>query len=212
MNLLYGFIGANAAVFAYCKYVEIQAQQGFRKPYVEFFKNFTLNFNGVFDGGRYWTLLTSVFTHMSPMHILGNMVSFYYMGRLVAETPGIGPAKLVTLIIGSGLTGSLGYLFNRQQSMQKHHTNIDNRYGLGFSGAVMGVGAAAACMYPTQQFAIYGIIPVPLWVLMGGYFLYDGFYLSSENTRVGHAGHLGGLVFGIAYYFLSIRGGFRRFR
>jgi membrane associated rhomboid family serine protease len=39
-----------------------------------------------------------------------------------------------------------------------------------------------------------------------GYAAYDGYYLNSENSRIGHAGHLGGLAFGIGYYLLRLRG------
>jgi membrane associated rhomboid family serine protease len=53
---------------------------------------------------------------------------------------------------------------------------------------------------------IYGIIPLPLWATVAGYAVYDGYYLNDNNSRIGHAGHLGGLAFGIAYYLLRLRG------
>jgi membrane associated rhomboid family serine protease len=45
-----------------------------------------------------------------------------------------------------------------------------------------------------------------LWATVAGYAVYDGYYLNDNKSRVGHAGHLGGLAFGIAYYLLRLRG------
>lgn len=70
----------------------------------------------------------------------------------------------------------------------------------------MGLTSVAACLAPHAKFQIYGIIPVPLWGLCAAYGLYDGYYLNDNNSRIGHAGHLGGLAFGLAYYLLVLRG------
>jgi membrane associated rhomboid family serine protease len=207
MYILYGFIGINCGVFAYTSYVKEQARQGNMQPFTKFYRNFTLNLHSVLDEHRYWTLLTNTFTHGGFMHLLGNMFSLFFMGRLVAQTPGIGPLAFVTLAIGSGLAGSAGYLYQRWLKTQGSRMR-DNRHGLGFSGAVMGVGTAAACMYPKVTFLIYGIVPMPLWALMAGYMVYDGFYLNSDrNTGTAHAGHIGGAAFGALYYFLKLRRG-----
>lgn len=82
----------------------------------------------------------------------------------------------------------------------------DHNRGLGFSGAVMGISSVAACMAPTSKVLIYGIVPLPLWAMVAGYAVYDGYYLNSADTRVGHAGHLGGLAFGMVYYLARLRG------
>ena len=206
MYLLYGLMGVNASVFLYYQYLAEQARQGHPHALVNFVRNFTLNVNGFKNEGRWWTTLTSVFTHFGPMHLAANLISVYYMGQLVAHTPGIGPLRMLTLIIGSGLAGSAGHLMIRSNAMKEQHTLYDSHRALGFSGAVMGVGAVAACFYPRTTFALYGIVPVPLWGLMLGYGLYDGYFLGSEKTGIGHAGHVGGLVFGLVYYFARLRG------
>lgn len=205
MHLLYGFMGINCGVFGYAMYLREQARQGFPGPFQKFMANMTLNLTDVRDRGRWWTTITSVFTHVEPFHIIANMLSFYYMGQLVALTRGINPIRMVILVLGSGLTGSLGYLYQRSEKVKKTG-GVDFSHGLGFSGAVMGIGTVAACMYPKTTFQLYGIVPVPLWGLMAGYLLYDGFHLNSQNTRTGHAGHLGGMAFGIVYYFARLRG------
>jgi membrane associated rhomboid family serine protease len=83
---------------------------------------------------------------------------------------------------------------------------VDYQRGLGFSGALMGITSVAACLAPRAQVQLYGIIPMPLWGIVLGYAAYDGYYLNNANSRIGHAGHLGGLAFGIGYYLLRLRG------
>jgi membrane associated rhomboid family serine protease len=99
-----------------------------------------------------------------------------------------------------------GYLFNRYYALQSTHQPHDHARGLGFSGAIMGLSTVAACLAPQAKFALYGIIPVPLWALVTGYAVYDGYYLNSAESRIGHAGHLGGLAFGVVYYLARLRG------
>jgi membrane associated rhomboid family serine protease len=200
MRLIYGMMGLNAGIFAYYQYLLEQARQGHRLPYINFIQNMSLSPIGVLREHRYWTTITSVFTHLGFMHIAGNMLSFFFMGQMLAATPGFTPLKLTILVLGSGFAGSVGWLYTTQKN-----GNPQGR-ALGFSGSVMGVGTVAAFLYPKAQFAIYGIIPMPLWALIAGYAFYDGYYLNDKNSRVGHAGHLGGLAFGVLYYFARVRG------
>lgn len=204
MKILWGLIGINVGVWGYFMYVKAQATQGFMKPITQFVPNFTMNVREFFGGKRYWQALTSCFTHFDPMHLLFNMVSAYSLGQFVAMTPGIGPGKFLTLVIGSGLAGSAGFLAQRMRNYERGQ--IDRTRGLGFSGCVMGMGAAAAFMYPHAKMLIMGIVPAPLWALSLGYLVYDGYYLNDNKSTTGHAGHLGGALFGAAYYFLKLRG------
>ncbi|KAF2466698.1 rhomboid-domain-containing protein [Lindgomyces ingoldianus] len=202
-RLIWALIGINAGIYLYAGYTQVQYQQGFQQPLISFYENMTLNLSSVRDEGRWWTILSSCFTHMSFMHFATNMVGVYYLGQFLTVTPGISPGRLLTLVLGSGITGGIGYL--AQRSIQSEGVR-DYKRALGFSGAVMGVGTVAACLYPRAKVAIYGIVPVPLWLLMTGYLVYDGFYLSQEGARVAHAGHLGGLAFGAVYFLLRLRG------
>ncbi|KAF1973526.1 hypothetical protein BU23DRAFT_533132 [Bimuria novae-zelandiae CBS 107.79] len=201
MRLIYGICGLNIGIFLYGNYTEVQARQGHPGPFISYIQNMTLSLNGFIREHRYWTAVTSLFAHSNFLHIAGNVISFYYMGSLLARTPGISPLALAGILLGSGLSGSLGWMFlNLQRGGSEH------RRALGFSGAVMGVGTIAAFLYPKTRVAIYGIIPMPLWLLMAGYAFYDGYYVNDQNSRIAHAGHLGGGAFGVAYYLLRLRG------
>ncbi|KAF1920559.1 hypothetical protein BDU57DRAFT_508929 [Ampelomyces quisqualis] len=202
-NVLYSLMGVNVAVFGYAMYAKAQAQSGFPQLLLKHMHNWTLNYTHVIHNGMYWTLLTSAFSHIQIWHLTANMLTTYYLGQFLCSAAIITPARLLTIAIGSGVTGSLGFLYQRY--LVTGGKGVDYASGLGFSGVVMGITSVAACLTPTAKVAIYGIIPVPLWGVVLGYAVYDGYYLNT-NDRTAHAGHLGGLVFGIAYYLLKLRG------
>jgi membrane associated rhomboid family serine protease len=204
MRILYGLIGVNIGIWCYFMYTKQLAAQGHMKPITQFIQNMTMNVNDFFGRKKYWQALTSCFTHFGIGHLVFNMFSAYSLGQMVAMTPGITAGKLLTLVIGSGLTGSAGFIAQRAAKTEGGRT--DRVRGLGFSGCVMGLGAAAACMHPHAQMLIMGIIPAPLWALSIGYLVYDGYYLNDQTSTTGHAGHLGGALFGMAYWYLKLRG------
>lgn len=145
--------------------------------------------------GRYWTIITSAFSHMGVFHFAGNMICLWTFWSILSTSPYVSAASLITLAAGSSICSG---------AAQLHHQ--PNSVGLGASGMVMGIGAAAACYAPRWPVAILFIpIQIPLWVAVGGYFLYDYYYLKTPSN-VGHAAHLGGFAFGAAYGLL-LRGG-----
>jgi membrane associated rhomboid family serine protease len=195
LNTLYALMGINFAVFGYGMYAQAQAQTGFQGPYIKFMRNMSCNLTDVLHNGTYHTLLTSAFTHLNLIHLGGNMLTAYYLGSMLCYIPVITPARLLTIALGAGVTGSVGYLWQRY--LKVGGSGVDYTRGLGFSGALMGITSVAACLNPTAKILIYGIVPLPLWATVLGYAAYDGYYLNDNNSRIGHSGHLGGLAFGI---------------
>lgn len=69
---------------------------------------------------------------------------------------------------------------------------------LGASGAVFGIMAAFAMLFPNTEFMLYFAIPVKAKYLVGGYFLWELY--SSFNTHSGdnvaHLAHVGGAIAG----------------
>src|SRR5215207_3678431 len=68
--------------------------------------------------------------------------------------------------------------------------------GIGASVSVMAVLVVFAFHYPHQQVLLFGIIPMPVWLLV---VLYIGFDLSGAlgamgNLGIGHLAHLGGAL------------------
>jgi membrane associated rhomboid family serine protease len=203
--VLYGLMGINITIFGYAYFLREKAKQGFYEPFAKFMNTMTLNLDR-FREGNYASLITSVFTHVDPWHLISNMVSVYFLGGFLAASPIITPMRYLTIALGAGIAGGVGTLFNRYFNLKaKGGYTRDHIQNLGFSGAVMGISSVAACLAPHTKVLIYGIIPMPLWALVGFYAVYDGYYLNNPNSNIGHAGHLGGLAFGIAYYFVKLR-------
>ena len=75
----------------------------------------------------------------------------------------------------------------------------------------MGVMMLYVIFYPNETMLVFWLIPVPLWILLSVYVLYDLhpvlLALAGDRlfTGVAHAGHLGGLAFGFIYWKFSLR-------
>lgn len=197
--LLWACIGLNVGVFGAWQYslAGRTSQQWQLRNFLE--KNFVLHTND-FASRRYWTTFTSAFSHIQPYHLLGNMFSLYAFGSVLLGSA-IPVVHVGYLLAGSALCGGVGYVFNESQKVQR-----GPRRALGASGMVMGIGSAAALLAPQTKMLLFGIVPVPLWVLIAGYFAVDSYYLDAQDARTAHSGHLGGLAFGVAYYVLRLRG------
>jgi membrane associated rhomboid family serine protease len=79
---------------------------------------------------------------------------------------------------------------------------VANSYStmLGASGAVFGVLAAFAILFPNQEFMLYFAIPVKAKYLVGAYFLFEVFmaFQNDPSDRVAHLAHVGGAIMGAA--------------
>ncbi|KAH6637653.1 hypothetical protein C7974DRAFT_389931 [Boeremia exigua] len=200
--LLVSFVGINTAVFAYSLYTHELAKQGHMDGFRKYHQIMTMNLQDV-KNGHYWQTVTSMFAHANLMHLAFNMFTFWSLGGMLCALP-VTPGQFTLIVLGSGLSGSLFWLGQKQLKEQMEGRPSQQR-ALGFSGALMGAVTVVACFVPKNTVGIFGVIPVPLWLCVLGYGAYDGYYLNAENTRTAHAGHLGGMVFGLAYYFLKLR-------
>ena len=201
MFLLKGLVGVNVAVFGYSIYATELAKQGYMDNFRKYYQNMTMSLRDV-KNGYYWQTITCMFAHSGIMHIAFNMITFWSLGGALAALP-VTPGQFMLIVFGSGLAGSLFWL--GQENMKEQAGAVSRQRAMGFSGALIGAVTVVACFMPKNQVQLFGVVPVPLWLLTVGYAVYDGYYLNSENTRTAHAGHLGGLAFGVAYYFLKLR-------
>lgn len=136
---------------------------------------------------RPWTIVTSMFTHVDIWHILANMVTLYFFGRLLSRLIG---AKylLITYFLG-GILGSVFFLLLAQPYS----------IAIGASGAVFALGGTLTILTPKLRVLVFPIpVPLPLWVAIIG-----GFVILSFIPGIAWQAHLGGLVFGllVGYYF-----------
>ncbi|KAF2769008.1 rhomboid-domain-containing protein [Teratosphaeria nubilosa] len=194
-SAIYLIIGLNTAVFAAWQYAEVTRDFNIIRLLED---HFLLSERNV-KAGRYWTLVTSAFSHMHIWHFALNMMTFRTFATVLMWA-GVGATQLVTLTLGSALVGSLAMLYHYRTRRG------DSRSALGASGAVMGLGSAATCLMPFSKWTLMFIpIPMPLWLLTGLYAAVDIYFLDSEISPIGHAAHLGGTMFGAVYYLAYLR-------
>lgn len=165
--------------------------------------NFLISWDHI-RAGRYWTLITSAFSHQDLGHLAGNMFSLYAFGSVLMSA-GLSPLVFTSILLGSAVAGNIGFLYHDRQTRLQNDGFRRRMHGLGASGAVLGVGTAAAMLFPTAPMLLFGIVPCPLGVLLLGYVWYDSYYLSDPMSVTGHAAHLGGAAFGAAAYMLYLR-------
>lgn len=84
------------------------------------------NYGPLVLDGQWWRLLSSLFLHWSLMHLLFNMVSLLFLGRIIE--PLIGHATFLTVYLITGICSGLASLYFNQ-----------NVVSAGASGAVFGL-------------------------------------------------------------------------
>ena len=90
-------------------------------------------------------------------------------------------------------------MFTRNQvQLIQEYVFISHSSMLGASGAVFGVLAAFAILFPNQEFMLYFAFPIKAKYLVGAYFIFE-LYLSfqtNSSDNVAHLAHVGGAVMG----------------
>jgi len=152
--------------------------------------------------GRWWTLLTSVFSHNMILHILINMFVLNSFGTLLEQI--LGRWRFLTFYLAAGVVSSLAHAL--VSAFYLHQPEIA---ALGASGAVAGLVLVFSLMFPKERILLFGIIPLPALVGALGFIGLDlyGLFEQSRGSGlpIGHGAHLGGAFAGIVYFFFFIR-------
>ncbi len=92
----------------------------------------------------------------------------------------------------------MGNFTPSQASFILEYIMLSNASMLGASGAVFGVLAAFAILFPNQEFLLYFAIPVKAKFLVGGYIVYEIYqsFQHNPNDQVAHLAHVGGAIAG----------------
>lgn len=138
-----------------------------------------------------------IFTHMfahspsGPIHILFNMFMLWMFGRVLENV--WGAKRFLTFYLLCGIGAAAAHL------LIQHFTGGFS-YVVGASGAIFGVFAAFAMLFPNTEMYIM-FIPVPIkakWVAIG-YMALDlfGGISNVPGDNIAHFAHLGGAVTGV---------------
>ncbi|MEO5651496.1 MAG: rhomboid family intramembrane serine protease [Marmoricola sp.] len=129
---------------------------------------------GVNDGA-YWQLVTSMFTHVQPLHLGFNMLALYFLGPTLEGV--LGRARFLAAYFVSGLAGSAAVMV----------LSAPNGQTLGASGAIfgmMGVLVVVALKVRGQ------VQSVAMWIGLNLIFTFT-------IPNISWQGHLGGLAGGL---------------
>jgi membrane associated rhomboid family serine protease len=140
---------------------------------------------------RPWTVITHMFTHVGVLHILVNMWLLYLMGSIFQGN--LGQRKLLSTYLMGGLVGFLAFfiLYNGSGAL-----DATGKSAIGASASVMAIFVATATYFPDMEFRLLLIGNVKLKYLALVYVLLDFVALNGMSNVGGHAGHLGGALYG----------------
>lgn len=164
-------------------------------------QNFLISWQALQEG-RFWTLLTSAFSHNMFWHFFMNMYVLASFGPIMERT--LGRSRFLIFYLTAGVLSSLCH--GLVSAFILHEPNLP---ALGASGAISGVILLFSLLYPRQTILIFGLIPIPA---VGGALLFVGLDIwgliaqaEGGGLPIGHGAHLGGAFTGIMYYFLFLR-------
>lgn len=169
----------------------------FHNPY--FFGRFFALSTVAVGHGFLWTVITYAFLHGSFLHILGNMLVVYFMGRELL--PILGAKRFLQLYFvaaaGGGIVWlTLAFLLGNQVPL------------MGASAAAFALLIVFACLYPNRKVTLllYFIIPITIRPKYIAYFAVGGtlfalfFFELPGMTNTAHSAHLGGIIVGWLFY------------
>ncbi|KAL3668377.1 hypothetical protein V7S43_006466 [Phytophthora oleae] len=205
-----GLISVNAAVFFGWMRAQAppprhpaQRVRSFQPSMRTMLTHFTTSTQHLQDG-RYYTLLTAMFSQATLGHFGANMIGLYFFGRQMCDV--LGHKRFLGLYLVSGALSSAAAVYEQ-------HLSGRMTLNLGASGAVNGITAMSILLFPHGTLLIFGILPIPAWLGGLGFIFKDAYSFSTgKQDGIGHVAHLSGAAVGGAYYYYLRRGGFRGFR
>jgi membrane associated rhomboid family serine protease len=194
MKTIHGFIFLNLIVFLLWTLSPMTVSQEF------LIQNFLVSWDALLEG-RFWVLLTSVFSHLHFFHFMINMLVLRSFGPVILYA--FGKRVFISFYLLAGIFSSFSHAALSMLLM--HDPSLP---ALGASGAIAGLILLFSLLFPNEKILFFGIIPVrAIWgaVLFIGLDVW-GLIAQSKGggLPIGHGAHLGGAFVGILF-FLSLR-------
>ncbi len=143
---------------------------------------------------RPYQLVTHMFAHGGLAHILFNMFALWSFGSLLERH--WGPKRFLIFYLVCGLAAGVAHLL------------LQNAAAVGASGAIMGLFAAFAYLFPNTQLIIFPL-PIPIKAkiavaIMAAIDLFGG--VNPTGSNIAHFAHLGGLIMGFILVIIWSKG------
>jgi len=163
--------------------------------------------------------------HYNFMHIAFNMATLISFGPHAVRL--FGPSGFAVLWVGSAAAcGAAHVLWDQVQEQERRKRGKDritilgyqvvkddptvsttSTQSIGASGSILGIVTAIGCFQPQMGISML-LVPfyIPAW---GAALIFANFSFYAMVTGIlpwmGHAGHLGGMAFGAAYYYTWLK-------
>lgn len=147
---------------------------------------------------RPWTLITSVFSHSGPFHLLVNGIVLFFFGPMLEKTlnqdgsddPLMGTKRFTLLFLSAGILSGMVQVMV-----------FEGHAVLGASGAIAAVLGAQTVFTPRMKILLM-FIPMELWIATIFFILYNIAFVGRGG--VANLAHLVGMGLGISYgYYLK---------
>jgi membrane associated rhomboid family serine protease len=149
-----------------------------------------------------WTVISYMFTHENFLHILLNLLAFFWFGRLFLQF--LSQRQLLGVYILGGITGAIFYIlaFNIVPAFIKIN---DLSIAMGASASVMAVVFTVATLVPNQEVYLMFFGKVKFKYLALGVIAIDVISIPLGNAG-GHIAHIGGALLGFVFVILYRKG------
>ncbi|HZX77865.1 rhomboid family intramembrane serine protease [Lysobacter sp.] len=144
---------------------------------------------------QYDRLLTHGFIHADWSHLLFNMITLYFFGRLIERVMAelIGPAGFVLFYLSAIVIAILPtYL---------RHRHDPHYRSLGASGAVSAVLFAYILLQPWSLIIVF-FLPMPAILYAVAYIAYSIWMDKRGGDNINHSAHLSGALYGVLFMLL----------
>lgn len=142
---------------------------------------------------QFWRVVSYQFLHDvgDISHLFGNMLGLFFFGRLLEGT--WGSRKFLTFYLICGAAGGVLYTILARIGL------LNSGFLIGASGAVLGIIAAGAILFPRSKVYVLGIFPLPLYVLAIILLVFSLFGIFVGKNLGGEVAHLAGMAVGAVY-------------
>jgi len=152
----------------------------------------------LFEVLQLWRLVTYQFLHGGLWHILFNMLILYFLGSTLERH--WGSKRFLVFYLGCGMVGGLVYPLLLGLKIISPHPIHGVLPLVGASGAILGVLAACAILFP-HIIVLFFFFPLPIRVVALILTLFAVFGIITGENAGGEAAHLGGMAVGAIYVF-----------
>jgi len=146
-----------------------------------------------------WRLVTCMFLHADPNHILFNGLALFMFGTILDRQ--VSSKQFLFIYFGAGIFGGLLYYATYLLGI------IPSIPALGASGAIYGILGTVAILLPDLKIFFY-FIPMKIRYAVIVWIIIEFLGTFDISSGIASAAHLGGLLFGImcGWYLKNQRG------